>query len=158
MLIVTLVWVQNEGKTLLIQEAQAFCRGCWSLPGGRREPGEAIEQAAVREAREEAGVEVRLSGLVHIDQRLADAGGMPDRLRFVFQAEVIGGALKQSADEHSLRAAWFTPAEIATLELRTPVIPRLVERAASQRLPLLPLDALHVLSDQESDHEQRRRR
>lgn len=156
MLIVTLVWVQNADKTLLIQEAQPFCRGQWSMPGGRREPGEAIEQAAIREAREEAGVDVRLSGLVHIDQRLRDAGGLPDRLRFVFRAEVIGGDLKHTADEHSLRAAWFTLAEIEALDLRSPVIPRLVQRAAA-RPALLPLDALSVITDEESAHEQRGR-
>ena len=158
MLIVTLVWVQNADKTLLIQEAQPFCRGRWSLPGGRREPGESIEAAAVREAREEAGVDVRLLGLVHVEQRLQDAGGLPDRLRFVFQGEIIGGALKQSADEHSLRAAWFTLAEIDALDLRSPVVPRLLQRADAQRSRLLPLDALHVLTDEESAHEQRGRR
>ena len=158
MLIVTLVWVQNEGKTLLIQEAQPFCRGRWSMPGGRREPGESIVDAAVREAREEAGVHVRLLGLAHVEERLHDASGLPDRLRFVFQGEIIGGALKQSADEHSLRAALFTLAEIDALDLRSPVVPRLLQRADAQRPAVLPLDALHVLTEQESVHEQRGRR
>jgi 8-oxo-dGTP diphosphatase len=158
MLIVTVVWVQNEDRTLLIQEAQPFCRGRWSLPGGRREPGESIVDAAVREAREEAGVEVRLLGLAHVEQRLRDAGGLPDRLRLVFQGEIIGGTLKQAADEHSLRAAWFTLAEIEALDLRSPVAPRLLQRADAQRPALLPLDAFHELTEQESVHEQRGRR
>lgn len=155
MLIVTLVLVQNEGKTLLIQEAQAWCRGSWCIPGGRLEPGESVAAAAVREAREESGIEVRLSGLLHVEQRLPEPGGLPARLRLVFQGEAIGGALKTVPDEHSLGAAWFERDAIAGLDLRSLVVQRVV--ALAETKPLLPLSNLHVLSDRERELERRSR-
>jgi 8-oxo-dGTP diphosphatase len=47
------------GRLLLIQRAHAPHPGRWSLPGGRVEPGESVEQAVVREVREETGLDVR---------------------------------------------------------------------------------------------------
>jgi 8-oxo-dGDP phosphatase len=144
MVIALLVLVQRDGKTLLIQESQPFCRGKWFLPGGRLEPGESLAEAAVREAREEAGVEVQLQGLLCIDQSIVARGGFRDRLRFVLVGEAVGGSPKQHEDEHSLRAAWLTPEEIAALELRDEVVTRVIALAAT-RPPLLPISALPVV-------------
>jgi ADP-ribose pyrophosphatase YjhB (NUDIX family) len=47
------------GRLLLIQRGHAPHRGLWSLPGGRVEPGETLEQAVEREVREETALEVR---------------------------------------------------------------------------------------------------
>jgi ADP-ribose pyrophosphatase YjhB (NUDIX family) len=49
----------ERGRVLLVLE-----RDDWSYPGGRLEPGETPGQAAVREAHEEAGVEVELGPLL----------------------------------------------------------------------------------------------
>ena len=49
----------ERGRVLLVLE-----RDEWSYPGGRLEPGETPEQAAVREAQEEAGIEVELGQLL----------------------------------------------------------------------------------------------
>ena len=47
------------GRLLLIRRGHAPHAGSWSLPGGRVEPGETIEQAVEREVREETGLLVR---------------------------------------------------------------------------------------------------
>lgn len=54
------------GEVLLIRRGRPPREGEWSLPGGKIEPGERAVEAALRELREETGVEARLVGLVDV--------------------------------------------------------------------------------------------
>ena len=49
----------RDGKVLLIKRAFAPYQHLWTLPGGRIEPDETIEQCAVREIMEEISVTIR---------------------------------------------------------------------------------------------------
>ncbi|MGC4851051.1 NUDIX domain-containing protein [Micromonospora sp. DT15] len=58
------VFVQDEqGRVLLIQRTD---NGLWALPGGAQDFGEYIAGTAVRETREETGIEVQVTGVVGI--------------------------------------------------------------------------------------------
>jgi hypothetical protein len=64
----------------------------------------------------------------------------PELWIYVVVAEVKGGKLKNTADEHSLRAGWFSPDELEDLHLRWPDVQELIEMHR-QGAPLLPIDA-----------------
>lgn len=53
-------------SVLLIRRGKAPLAGAWSLPGGRIEWGERVREAALRELREETGVEAELVGLIDV--------------------------------------------------------------------------------------------
>ncbi|HLZ55533.1 MAG TPA: NUDIX domain-containing protein [Ktedonosporobacter sp.] len=53
--------VIDNGQILLIQREDFKV---WALPGGQIEAGESVAQAAIREVREETGIEVELTSLV----------------------------------------------------------------------------------------------
>ncbi|MET7947149.1 NUDIX domain-containing protein [Micromonospora sp. NPDC005324] len=58
------VFVQDElGRVLLIQRTD---NGLWALPGGAQDFGEYVADTAVRETREETGVEIEVTGVVGI--------------------------------------------------------------------------------------------
>jgi 8-oxo-dGTP diphosphatase len=60
---------------LLIRRGAPPRAGEWSLPGGRIEPGERATEAALRELREETGVEARIVGLVDVVDGLFPEAG-----------------------------------------------------------------------------------
>tara|TARA_B100000029_G_scaffold496267_1_gene562365 strand:+ start:2062 stop:2628 length:567 start_codon:yes stop_codon:yes gene_type:complete len=84
--------------------------GKWVYPGGYVDRGEQPTLAAVREAREEANLDVTLTGLINI---YTYPGVVP--IVLVYAATVIGGAL--SPEDESLEAAWFEHANIPWSEL-----------------------------------------
>ena len=63
-------------EVLLIERGKGALAGRWSLPGGHIEPGEPAHAAALREVREETGIEARIVGLADVhDVILRDGEG-----------------------------------------------------------------------------------
>jgi A/G-specific adenine glycosylase len=57
--------IERDGKLLVQKRPSAgLLAGLWEFPGGKREPGESLEEALAREVREELGVEVRKARLL----------------------------------------------------------------------------------------------
>ena len=85
----------------------------WTLPKGAQEQGETIEQTALREVREETGLEAELVGpLDTIDYWFVWA---PERTRYhkfvhYFLMQAVGGDFS-ARDQEMEDAAWFEPAQ-----------------------------------------------
>lgn len=64
----------------------------WSLPGGAREPGEGLREAAAREVREETGLAIEVGGLLDVHEKIG-LGGRIHLVIFTFTGRVTGGSL-----------------------------------------------------------------
>jgi ADP-ribose pyrophosphatase YjhB (NUDIX family) len=112
------LYVVKDGKVLLVRRGNEPGKGKWSLPGGRIRFGERSEEAALREMREETGLEVRLRRVVDVVDVFwrSERGELLEHFVIVdFEAEVIGGELRPADD--ALDARWFSPEELKGLEM-----------------------------------------
>jgi ADP-ribose pyrophosphatase YjhB (NUDIX family) len=109
------VLVVRDGRVLLVRRSAAMERspGRWAYPGGFVEAGETLEQAALRETLEEAGLHARITGIVGRPHTLLD----PHHAVFAFRGEAAGEpAPGDEADE----VRWFAPREIPWDEIAFP--------------------------------------
>ena len=100
----------SEGRLVLCRRAIDPGYGKWVFPGGYVDRGEPLTVAAVREAREECGLDIRIDGLVNI---YSYAGRVP--VIVVYAATVLGGTL--TPDDEQLEIAEFTEDAIPWSEL-----------------------------------------
>jgi 8-oxo-dGTP diphosphatase len=94
----------------------------WTLPGGGVELRETVEEAAVREVREETGYDVELGRLLGVDshvvppeERTRDRDRFYKGVRVIFEATVVGGELRNELDGTTDEARWFPLSEVADL-------------------------------------------
>jgi ADP-ribose pyrophosphatase YjhB (NUDIX family) len=95
----------TDDEIVLVRRAIEPGYGLWVFPGGYVDRGEEITVAAIREAREESGLDVRLDGLINI----YSYPGRPIVV-VVYKASVIAGNLR--VDDESLEAGLFSRNEI----------------------------------------------
>jgi ADP-ribose pyrophosphatase YjhB (NUDIX family) len=108
----------TEGRILLVRLIDT---DQWAVIGGAIEPDESPQQAAVREAEEEAGVTVELGPILGViggpEFRLTYPNG--DQTSYVstlFDATVIAGTPTPDGDETSA-VAWWAPPELPYEEM-----------------------------------------
>jgi 8-oxo-dGTP diphosphatase len=99
------VIVDDRGRIVLVRRAIEPGYGKWVFPGGYVDRGEEVEHAAIREALEETGLDVRLDRLMDI---YSYTGRTP--VIIVYAATLLGGVL--ACDDEGLEAKFFDPADI----------------------------------------------
>ena len=84
------------------------------LPGGGQEPGESLEEAAVREVREECGLAIRVGEQFFLADQLVNSQAKPVFVRkrcSFFRAELLGPSEPATEEDHEL--CWMPPARAA---------------------------------------------
>ena len=88
--------VEKDNKILMVQEGLDFCYGQWNFPAGHVNEFENVTDVAVREVKEETGLDVKLKGVLPIcETELRNETHVI--IRFV--AEVIGGKIEFDSNE-----------------------------------------------------------
>ncbi len=102
------VLVEMGGKIVLVQRGHEPFEGWWALPAGYIEADESVEQAAVRECKEETGLEVELLELFGVYS--FPEGPVQSGIIIFFRAQPIGGELHAGDDARDVRS--FPPDEL----------------------------------------------
>ncbi len=89
--------VYNDKDEILMVESP---RRGWEYPGGMVEPGEALQDALIREIKEEAGVDVEITGFIGVCKNV-----QKDVVNIDFSCRYLGGELITS--DESLQVKWI---------------------------------------------------
>jgi 8-oxo-dGTP pyrophosphatase MutT (NUDIX family) len=93
----------DAGRVLVVKENYGRFR--WSLPGGAVEDGVSTEEACLREALEETGVDVRIEHLVGTYE-------LPDLTVHAFRCTIVNGEPTLQPTGELTAVEWFAPIEI----------------------------------------------
>jgi len=124
--------VLERERVLLVKRGHAPLKGQWSLPGGRVETGETLEQAVAREVLEETGVTIEVGPIVEVLDRISrDPDGRVEH-HFVlidFVARPSGGVLRSASDAED--AEWVPLGELPKYEVAA-VTASVIRKAAAR--------------------------
>jgi ADP-ribose pyrophosphatase YjhB (NUDIX family) len=123
--------VVRDGRVLLARRGHEPAYGLWSVPGGGVHLGEELRAAARRELREECGIEVELTDVIELIERVTRDGDGRIQYHYVivdYLAKWTGGEPAPSPE--ALEVRWVAPEEFPRYEMTrgsAEVILRLLE-------------------------------
>jgi ADP-ribose pyrophosphatase YjhB (NUDIX family) len=114
---VTVFVLGADGRVLLVHRTD---NDLWALPGGAQDIGECIAETAVRETKEEAGVEIEVTGLVGIYTNPNHVieysdGEVRQQFSICFRGQYVGGEPASSSETSEVR--WVGRDELAALPI-----------------------------------------
>ncbi|MFG3117869.1 NUDIX hydrolase [Streptomyces sp. NPDC048197] len=99
--------IVHEGRVLMVRRRVSEGKLSWQFPAGEVEPGETREEAAVRETKEETGLDV--SSVKLLGERVHPATG---RLMSYTACDVVSGTAHVADTEELAELAWVAHGEI----------------------------------------------
>ena len=127
------VVVWKGGEVLLIRRGKPPREGSWSLPGGRQKLGETVREAAAREVREEAGIEIAVGNLLDVVDSLTRDGSDEIRYHYTlvdFDADWEAGEAHAGGD--AAEFLWADPGDLVQYELWSETV-RIIALSAETR-------------------------
>jgi mutator protein MutT len=108
----------RRGRVLLAERGHEPLKGVWSLPGGVVEVGETLETAIRREVREETGLEVKVTRLFEIFERIMPDEKGRSEYHYVlldYLCRPAGGAL--AAGDDVSRVEWVAEGDLKEYDI-----------------------------------------
>lgn len=121
--------VVRAGELLLIRRGRGAAEGKWSVPGGRVEWGETLEQAVVREVAEETGLDVVCGPYLGFVERIA---AETHYVIHDFHA-AVGAERRLVAGDDAAEAGWFRLDRLAEVDLVDGMLEFLVEHGVTEQ-------------------------
>src|ERR1700674_4481831 len=106
----------RDGRVLIVRRARPPAHGLYTLPGGGVELGETLEEAVIRDVREETGLDAESGGLAGYRHAFARCGAGAVERHFVilpFAARWIAGEVL--LNEELAEAHWLEPSTLSAL-------------------------------------------
>lgn len=112
MIVIAGCLIVKDNKILMVKEAKKSCYGQWNFPAGHVDENELITDAAIREAYEETGCKVKLTGVLPISTVILKDGVKAIMVKFT--ADIIEENIKFDKNE-ILDVKWIDIEEVKNM-------------------------------------------
>ncbi|MFF1730082.1 NUDIX hydrolase [Streptomyces sp. NPDC058247] len=134
---VVAVAVNDAGQVLMIRKTD---NGLWALPGGGVEIGESVADAAVRETKEETGIDVEVTRVVGLytdpgHVMAYDDGEVRQQFSICFTARILGGEPRTSSE--SKEVVFVDPEQLDELNIHPSMRMRIEHGLSNQSEPYI---------------------
>ena len=110
------IFIFNQNGEILLLESHKW-PGVYVVPGGHVELGEHLEEAAVREAKEETGLDIYDLEFIHFQQFVYDPAFWKRRHFIFFDFAAKTNNTTVQLNDEAQKYAWMEPTEALNLEL-----------------------------------------
>lgn len=110
--VAVVIFATEANRMVLVKRGSWPEKGKWALPAGFVDFGEAPENAAIREMKEETGLDITIERFMQLS-----FDPISQAIVLLYKAAITGGALK--ADDDAMDARWFTREDLPELAFDT---------------------------------------
>ena len=125
--------INSNGKWLVVKKTYGGLKGMWSLPAGFVEGNETADNAAIREVKEETGIDCELEGLVGFRTGILN-GEISDNMAIFLLRPKHEDQLLIPQEKEIAEVAWKTPFELKDDPEVSAMIKEFAERAIESGL------------------------
>ena len=106
----------HKGEWLVVKKSYSGLKGRWSLPAGFVQEGETINEAVIREVKEETGIDCFVKGLVGFRSGVI-RGEISDNMAILYCDKIQENQPIIIQEREILEAHWMSPEQLAVDEL-----------------------------------------
>lgn len=135
--------IKKDDKYILVKESKPEISGLWSLPAGRLEDDETLQQCVTREVKEESGIRAKPSGIIGVYFNNTENGITSI---IVYDMKYISGEPRANYTDVQ-DSQWFSESEISNLTLRSQYINQAIDDYKTRdRIPCEYVERVEDLS------------
>ncbi|PFA70423.1 NUDIX hydrolase [Bacillus sp. AFS015802] len=123
--------IDEKGKWLVVKKKYSGLKGMWSLPAGFVNSGETVDEAVIREVREETGLHTTIKGIIGVRSGVIQHDISDNMIIFLLEIKETSSIKVEEAELWDVQ--WKSPQELLNDEKTSVMVHEMVQRMGSQQ-------------------------
>ncbi|WRP05928.1 NUDIX hydrolase [Rossellomorea aquimaris] len=132
--------IDENGKWLVVKKKYSGLKGMWSLPAGFVNPGEAVDDAVIREVREETGLHTIIKGIVGVRSGVIQDDVSDNMLIFLLENKETSSI--QMEEKELWDVGWKSPQELLEDDKTSVMVHEMIKQLTVQKI-LSPIEGIN---------------
>lgn len=132
--------IDENGKWLVVKKKYSGLKGMWSLPAGFVNAGEAVDEAVIREVREETGLHTIIKGIVGVRSGVIQDDVSDNMMIFLLKSKETSSIQIEEKELWDVR--WKSPQELLEDEKTSVMVHEMIKQLAVQNI-LTPIEGIN---------------